>query len=92
MINGIFHRTTKKKKKLVSVETQKTLNIKSNLEGEKNRAGKIRLPQFRVYYRVTVINPIWYCHENRNIDQWYNTEIPEINLCTYGHLIYDKGV
>ena len=57
MINGIFHRTTTTKK--ISVETQKTLNIKSSLEGKKNRAGKIRLPQFRVYYRVTVINPIW---------------------------------
>ena len=83
---------TELQQKKISVETQKTLNIKSSLEGKKNRAGKIRLPQFRVYYRVTVINPIWYCHENRNIDQSCNIESPEINLCTYGHLIYDKGV
>ena len=74
------------------METQKTLNIKSNLEGEKNGARRIRLSEFRVYYRATIINLIWYCHENRNIDQWYNIESPEINLCTYGHLIYDKGV
>ena len=58
------------------METQKTLNRQATMKNKNGTEG-IRLLDFRLYFKATVIRIVQYWNNNRNIDKYNWIESPK---------------
>ena len=69
---------------------QKRACTAETILSKKPKAAVIMLPEFKLYYKATVIKTAWCWYQNRDIDEWNRTDALEATAHIYIHLIFEK--